>query len=130
MNEEGMRGGMMKYTVKGSLATLNEHDKANRSNKFLGAKLKREQTDLVAWQLKGKPKIENPCTIEFTWYYSGKYDFDNLCFGKKYLLDGMVKAGILKDDNQKWVLGFDGEAFIKVAKGKDKVEMIVSEYEN
>jgi Holliday junction resolvase RusA-like endonuclease len=120
----------MKYTINGVLADLNKHDNANRSNRFGGAALKKEQTDFVAWQLKGKKKITNPCTIEFTWYFSGRFDFDNICFARKYLLDGMVKAGVLVDDNQKWVLGFDGDRFIKVVKGKEKVVMIVSQYES
>ena len=119
----------MQYTVNGQLATLNDHDKANRANRFVGAKLKKDQTELVAWQLKGKQKILKPCSIEFTWYYSGRFDFDNMRFSAKYILDGMVKAEVLKDDNQKWVLGFDGDSFVKVAKGKEKVVITVTEYE-
>jgi Holliday junction resolvase RusA-like endonuclease len=119
----------MRLVVKGQLADLNKHDQANRNNKFGGAALKKEQTDLVAWQLKGKPKITRPCTLEFVWYYSGRFDFDNIRFACKYVLDGMVKAGILPNDNQKWVLGFDGDTFIKVPKGQEKVEIFVSEYD-
>lgn len=118
-----------KYTINGQLADLNKHDQANRNNKFGGAALKKEQTDLVAWQLKGKQKIALPCTIEFIWYYSGRHDFDNLRFGCKYILDGMVKAGVLKNDNQKCILGFIGDTFIKVPKGKEKVEVYAYEYD-
>ena len=118
----------MRYTIKGDLAKLNEHDGANRTNKFVGAKLKQEMTDLVAWQLKGKPKITNPCELEFTWYFSGKHDFDNHRFSVKYLQDGMVKAGVLKDDSQKYVIGYQGDHFIKVKKGNEKV--VVDVYED
>ena len=118
----------MKYVIKGMLADLNKHDNANRANKFGGARLKKEQTDLVAWQLKGKPKIDNPCELEFTWYYSGKFDFDNIRFAAKYIQDGMVKAGVLKDDSQKYVIGYQGDHFQKVDKGSEKVIVEVYEY--
>lgn len=111
----------MLYTINGTLATLNDHDKANRYNRFAGAKLKKEMTELVAWQVKGKPKITKPCVLSFSWYISSKCDYDNICFARKYLLDGMVKAGILKDDSPKYVLGFGGDSFIKVEKGKEKI---------
>lgn len=119
----------MRLVIQGQLADLNKHDQANRNNRFGGAALKKEQTDLVAWQLKGKPKIKSPCTLEFVWYFSGKFDFDNIRFACKYVLDGMVKAGILPNDNQKWVLGFTGDTFIKVPKGQEKVEVFVEEYD-
>ena len=118
----------MTITIHGSLATLNEHDGANRSNRFMGAKLKKEMTDLVAWQAKNSPKITRPCILTFHWYYSGKYDFDNIRFACKYLQDGLVKAGVLVDDSQKWVLGYGGDIFIKTDKGKEKVIIEVDEY--
>lgn len=39
----------------------------------------------------------------FSWHVKGKYDSDNIAFAKKFVLDGMVKAGILENDNPKWV---------------------------
>lgn len=115
------------YTIQGKLATLNEHDGANRSNRFIGAKLKQEMTDLVAWQLRGKKPIVKPCIITFNWMFSSKADFDNIRFACKYILDGMVKAGILKDDNQNWVLGFGGDYFTKVDKGQESIIIEVEE---
>lgn len=117
----------MIYTIKGSLPTLNQHDSANRANKFLGAKMKKESTELVEIQMRGKQKITKPCTISFHWYISNRSDPDNIRFSCKYILDGMVKAGILPDDTQKWVMGFDGDSFIRVPKGEDKI--IVEVYE-
>lgn len=118
---------MMIYTILGQLAYLNDHDGANRTNKFGGAALKKQMTDLVAWQLKNKQPITKPCYIKFYWYYSSKHDFDNIRFAAKYVLDGMVKAGILKNDSQKYVLGFRGDIFIPVAKGDEKVKVEVTE---
>lgn len=116
----------MNLIIKGKLATLNDHDKANRGNKFAGAKLKKDMTELVMWQVKNKPAIISPCTLTFHWYFSGKHDFDNICFAKKYLLDGLVKAGVLPDDNQKWVRGFGGDYFTKVEPGKEMVSIEIN----
>jgi hypothetical protein len=43
--------------------------------------------------------------------------------------DGLVKAGVLPNDNQKWVLGFDYDVFIKAAKGKEGVVVEINEYD-
>ncbi len=112
--------GKKTYVISGKFTTLNEHDNANRRNRFLGAKLKHEMTDMVATQLLGKPAIMSPCTLHFNWHYSSRADFDNIAFAKKYVQDGMVKSGILLDDNQKYVTGFS-DTFTKVDKGNELV---------
>lgn len=115
----------MQYVIQGDLAKLNEHDNKNRVNRFAGAKLKADMTNLVAMQLIGKPAITEPCYVTFHWRFSGKHDFDNIRFACKYVLDGMVKAAILPNDNQKWVLGFGGDYFTKVPKGEEGVTVVV-----
>lgn len=119
----------MKYEIliKGNLAKLNEHDNANRRNRFAGAGLKAAMTELVRGQLDDAPHIEKPVRIGFVWYYSSKHDFDNISFAKKYVLDGLVKAGVLPNDNPKWVRGFDGEDFVKVDKGGEGVLIKIRE---
>ena len=115
----------MEYEVSGDLAKLNEHDNLNRVNRFAGAALKSKMTQLVAAQMMGKPAVTEPCYVTFHWRYSGRHDFDNIRFACKYVLDGMVKAGVLPNDNQKWVLGFKGDYFEKVAKGEEGVKVVV-----
>ncbi len=110
------------------LATLNDHDSANRANKFLGAKLKQEQTHLVSLYCKREPKHTKPVFVEFEWHYSGKHDLDNIAFAKKYVLDGLVKAGVIPNDDQKHVIGFNDQ-FEKVEKGKEAVYINLVEYE-
>jgi Holliday junction resolvase RusA-like endonuclease len=114
----------MKYVIEGDLAKLNEHDNANRVNRFAGAKLKERMTNQVAWQLNGKPAITEPCYITFYWRYSSRHDFDNIRFACKYILDGMIKAGVLPNDNQTWVHGFGGDYFEKVSKGDEGVTVV------
>ena len=111
----------MNVTIQGQLATLNDHDSANRSNKFMGAQLKAEMTSQVAMQVSRMKPITEPVFITFHWFVSGKHDYDNVRFSAKYILDGLVKAGKLPNDNPTWVLGFDGDYFVKVPKGQEKV---------
>lgn len=111
----------MTYTIKGRFATLNEHDSANRTNRFIGAKLKKDMTEMAQMQLNGKQKITKPCFLSFYWYISNRSDPDNIRFAAKYILDGMVKSGVLQNDNQTWILGFRGDSYVRVNKGSEKV---------
>lgn len=120
----------MKYQtliIKGQLATLNEHDNANRANRFGGASLKKTMTDLVALQCGRLDEIYGPCVLTFNWCHSSKHDPDNICFAKKYILDGLVKSGKLPNDNQKYIAGFGGDYFTKVEKGEEKIIVEIEE---
>lgn len=114
-------------TFVGDLAKLNEHDGANRSNRFAGAALKKRMTEMIASQCIALKPITRPVRLSFDWHYSSRHDFDNIAFARKYVQDGMVKSGKLPDDNQKWVVGYDGEDFTKVPKGEEKVIVGIKE---
>lgn len=118
---------VQELTVHGRLATLNEHDSANRSNKVVGAKLKKQMTELVALQCSKLKPISGECIITCHWFYSTRHDFDNVRFGVKYILDGLVTSGKLPDDNQKYIVGFGGDYFTKVDKGDERVIVEISE---
>ena len=83
-------------------------------------------TDLVAWQVKGKPPITEPCTITFYWGISSKHDPDNIRFAAKYVLDGMIKGGVLPNDSQGWIIAFEGDYFTRVSPGDEGVTVVVS----
>lgn len=110
-----------RLTINGSLAKLNDHDSANRANKFGGAALKKKMTDMVTLQCSRLKPIEGESIITFYWFVSGKHDYDNVRFGAKYILDGMVKSGKLPNDSPKYIVGFGGDYFTKVEKGEEKV---------
>ena len=102
----------MKYTfeIKQRLPSFNDYIKACRTNKYAGAKMK-DKIEYDIWlyimqQLKGL-KIDSPIFITFTWIEeNGKRDLDNICFAKKFILDALQKANVLKNDNKKYVTGF------------------------
>jgi len=94
----------MKLTIRGDLPSLNRYVNAERTNKFMGAKIKREATDLVAWQCKSLPVIKGQCDYTFTWYVKNKRsDPDNIAYGCKYIFDGLQASGKLENDSMKHV---------------------------
>lgn len=90
----------MVVTIPGELPDLNTYNNKQGINKFYGNKIKQEATELVEWCCKGKPKItEYPINITFNWYCKNKRkDKDNIRFGAKFILDGMQKAGVIRND--------------------------------
>ena len=115
-----------KLEIKQRLPSFNDYIKACRTNKYAGAKMK-EKIEYDIWiyilqQLKGI-KIEKPVFINFTWVEeNGKRDLDNICFAKKFILDALQKASVLKNDNKKFVVGFI-DNFEYAKKSKVIVEM-------
>lgn len=90
------------------LPSLNDYVNACRSNRYEAAEMKRRNEDAIMLYLLKLPRFENPVYIEFCWTENNKKrDFDNIAFAKKFILDALVKAGKLKDDNRRFVLGFN-----------------------
>ena len=70
-------------------------------------------------------KIDKPVYIKFIWYEQNcKRDKDNVAFAKKFILDALQKSGILPNDNNQYVLGFQDEF---VYRQGDKVEVEIWE---
>lgn len=113
----------MKFTIEGRLDCLNDYIKANRSNRFKGAEMKRINEELVMLSVR-KVKINRPVKIAFKWYEkNSRRDMDNIAFAKKFILYALVKKGVLKDDGWKWVKGFTDEFFIDKENPRVEVEM-------
>ncbi len=111
---------LQRLTINGEMPTLNEYIKAERGNRYAGAKLKKEATDLVAYQTIGTPQIMQKVDVLFEWHTTRRADPDNIAFMKKFVLDGLVRSGVLKDDSQKHV----GEFSDKIIKDKEDFVII------
>ena len=98
----------MTITLLGEFTTLNEHLGATNRNRFMGAKLKKDNGDLAMKQMTLKEIVkEYPVIIEMTWYTkNNRSDPDNVAFAKKYILDALVTKGILRNDTRKEISGF------------------------
>ncbi len=99
-----------KFEIDKRLMGLNEYTKYNRTNKYAGAGAKKKEQQYIVWCIKeqlGNLKIEMPVVGNFTWIEENKRrDLDNICFAKKFILDALVQAGVLKDDNRRIVTNF------------------------
>ena len=68
------------------------------------ALMKEQYTDIVAWTAKKLPKF-NRVDIVITFYEkNNSRDPDNIAAGgTKMILDGLVKAGVIENDNRKHI---------------------------
>ncbi len=118
---------MTKLIIKGELTDLNTYINAERSNRFFGAKLKKENTELVEQEImiqRLKP-INKPVFVYIYWYIkNGRKDPDNIAFAKKFILDGLVKMGVLKDDGMQEIIGFQDH--FNIDKDNPRIEVILS----
>ena len=117
----------MKITIPGELTDLNNYTNANRSNKFAGSKIKKENTEAVAWIAKQHKdeELTFPVDFIFTWYVPNKRkDKDNIAFAKKFILDGLVEAGILPNDGWNYVGNWTEEVLVDKENPRVEVEII------
>lgn len=104
----------MQTLVLPPLTTLNEYLNANNRNRFIAAKIKKTETETVAWIAKSTLKPMNRIT-EIRFYFhvpNKKKDKDNWIFCTKFIMDGLVLAGIIPNDTydltpDKWSYAFE-----------------------
>ena len=96
--------------IKAKLPTLNEVIAANRRNKYNGNKFKKEIEELIGWYIKqaqvvgSLSKIEEPVDILIDFYErTAKRDVYNIQSSQKFIIDALVRNGILKNDGQRYV---------------------------
>lgn len=100
--------------IKYKFPSLNDYISAERTNKHIAAKMKKELTELVAYECKAQkiPKMDK-VKISYTWFEKNKRrDKDNIAFNKKFIQDGLVHAGVIKNDNWEYIKGGFADDFI------------------
>lgn len=115
--------------IDGALPGLNDYISAERTNRYRGAAVKKQWTDVVAaaakkW-LAPIPEHCFPVTFRFQWHEQNRRrDKDNVsAFGRKVILDGLVQAGILPNDNWNYVEGFRDEFYVDADRPRVVVEV-------
>jgi len=99
--------GICRVEIPLKLPSCNDYINACRYNKYAAAKMKREVEEQICLYINKLPEFKNPIRIQFTWIEKNKRrDLDGICFGKKFILDSLVKAGKITDDNRNCVTGF------------------------
>lgn len=98
----------MRLTYKGKLPSLNELIKAGRTNRYVGAKVKKEFTQDLAWifkaQARGKRYSEKVVISIHCYEGNLRRDDDNVLSGAcKVILDALQVAGIIPNDSPRYV---------------------------
>lgn len=103
---------MQKFEIPLKFITLNEYINKCKQSKgsYSPAQMYKGRMDsIIAFYIKQskiKP-INKPFKMHCIWYEdTARRDPDNVAFAKKFILDGMQKATILKNDNSRLVKGF------------------------
>ncbi len=114
----------MKIVVKGEMCDLNAYIAKMNVNRYIGNKVKQEQTNLVSWIARDKPEMKY-VHITTTYYCKNKMkDKDNICFAKKWICDGLVNAGVLPNDGWANVHGFTDLFEIDKEDPRTEIEII------
>ncbi|MFP4662686.1 MAG: RusA family crossover junction endodeoxyribonuclease [Halanaerobiales bacterium] len=110
-----------KITIPGEMPGLNKITKAAKDHYHAYNNMKRENTELVMLIANKLPKMKS-VKLNITWYCKNKRrDPDNIAAAKKFILDGLVEAGVLKNDGWSEVKGW--EESWEVDKDNPRVEV-------
>lgn len=118
-----MRAGMV---IEGRFPSLNDYVDAERLNRYRGAAMKRAQTERAraAAVAQGLPRFTGPVAVRFLWVEPNRRrDLDNVAFAKKFVLDGLVAAGVLENDGQRHVVALQDSFEVDPANPRVMVEV-------
>lgn len=104
----------MKYKIEipFKLPSLNDYIRICNRNRFEGNNFKKGVENNIIWAIKRAktPAIEKPVRIKYTWIEKNKKrDIDNVSSAKKYILDALQRAKILKNDSPKYVIAHEDD---------------------
>lgn len=87
--------------IDGRLPTMNEIIKANRTNIYVGSIQKKRYTNLVMMECMAQEiaKVDGKIDLHITFCCKDKrIDKDNCIASTKFILDGLIKANVIKND--------------------------------
>lgn len=120
-----------KLIIPGRLDGLNEVIEANRTNKYAGNLIKKQNERIVrvyARQQKLKPIDKYPLKVVIDWYEKDRRrDWDNVMSAKKFIFDGLQKAKVLKGDGQKYICQIEEHQHIDKVNPRIEIEFIYKE---
>ncbi len=94
---------MVEIQIDGSFPKLNEYINKERANKYGGASLKKKYTQMARLATSSLAPIHGKVDVYFEWHVTTRHDPDNIGFAKKFILDGLVEAQVIVNDNQKYI---------------------------
>lgn len=115
---------MIKFTIEGELPSANEIIAIAKRHPMAYSSLKKKSTDIVRFSCLTIPKIKTPAIFIITYYCKNKRkDLDNIAFAKKFLFDGLIKAGKLENDG--WGEIKSWEEHFEIDKKNPRIEVEV-----
>lgn len=124
------KGGQhVKLVIPCQFPGLNDLIYAERTSRYKGAEMKRDAQRTVELcarkQLRGF-RPSGPVWMKYTWYEKNrKRDKDNISsFGRKVIQDGLVKAGVLKNDGWREIEGFSDRFRVDEQNPRVEVEIV------
>lgn len=118
---------MKEIFIPHKFISLNPYIKAERGSLHRAARIKREETAQAFYSFVGK-KYKTPLKIKFIWNLKNRArDLDNLGFAAKFILDGMVKAKAVPNDNVNNIVNI--EHTFQVAENPGVTIQIFEEYQ-
>lgn len=86
--------------IPGKLPTLNEYSDAERACRYKGSGLKRRTQAGIRALCAGAPRFDGHVYVGFAWVRPDRRcDKDNVAFAKKFVLDALQEAGVIKRDS-------------------------------
>lgn len=85
--------------------TLNEYIDCERGSTIAASAMKKKCTEQVKEQCLSQhiQPVNGKVDLLFEWHSSTRHDPDNVAFAKKFILDGLQLAGVLENDNRKFI---------------------------
>lgn len=115
----------MRLFIKYDFINWNEYIKAERGSKYHANAIKQAEKNYIVFTVKQKYKGKYPVTLTIRPHFQNKRrDLDN--FRLKGLIDGLVAAGVIVNDNLNYINKINIEAVFSDIEG---VEIEINESE-
>lgn len=115
----------MRIYIDYNFPNWNEYINRERSNRFAASSLKKKELEIVRYSTLGmKYEGKYPIRLTFKKYFKDKrQDLDNVRV--KGLIDGLVKCGVIKNDNLNCITGI--RIIPEFDKIKEGIEVVIEE---
>lgn len=117
---------MQTFEIPGALPNMNKIIAASKKHHMQYSNMKKDFTALVQIHAMNLEKVES-ADFEIVWYCIDKrQDKDNIMAGQKFIFDGLVKAGVLKNDGWKQI-GDVSHRFV-IDKENPRIQVNIKEF--
>lgn len=116
-----------RFEIPGTLPTLNDFLSSSQHRNYSN-KIKRETQDRIISCLDDAPKFNSSVWVYFIWIRPDmRCDKDNVSFAKKFILDALQEAGVIKRDS--WKMATPYTAGYKVNKLNPRTLVYITDVE-